>query len=129
MRRAAFAPLANLARFESKMDDWISDLLIFSAGVAGGVLITSIKPFLDASKNRRTAMAAARARMLADLKEKHDEEILDQAFRTTEAIKGELDKSLDTLRKTLSAVMPTEGMPEPQQGKAVVQLTDAVNSN
>jgi hypothetical protein len=111
------------------MDDWISDLLIFSAGIAGGVLLTSIKPFLAASRNRRTAMAAARARMLADLKERHDEEILDQAFRTTEAIKGELDKSLDTLRKTLSAVMPTESMPEPQQGKSIVQLTDPVNSN
>jgi hypothetical protein len=111
------------------MDDWIPDLLIFSAGIAGGVLLTSIKPFLAASKHRRTAMAAARARMLADLKEKHDEEILDQAFRTTEAIKGELDKSLDTLRKTLSAVMPAEGMPESQQGKSVVQLTDPVNSN
>ena len=111
------------------MDDWISDLLIFCAGVAGGVLLASVQPLLAASKTRRTKLAAARARMLADLKEKHDEEILDQAFRTTEAIKGELDKSLDTLRKTLSAVMPTEGMPEPQQGKSVVQLTDPVNSN
>lgn len=111
------------------MDDWISDLLIFAAGVAGGVLVTSIKPYLAASKKRHIKMAAARARMLANLKEKHDEEILDQAFRTTEAIKGELDKSLDTLRKTLIAVMPVSGASEPQQSKPMVQLTEAIKSN
>jgi hypothetical protein len=111
------------------MEDWISDLLIFAAGVAGGVLLCSIQPFLAASKSRRTEMAEARARMLADLKEKHEEEILDQALRTTEAIKGELDKSLDTLRKTLIAVMPTGGAPEAQQGRSVVQLTEPAKSN
>ncbi|MBM4297685.1 MAG: hypothetical protein FJ143_08095, partial [Deltaproteobacteria bacterium] len=75
------------------MDDWVSDLLIFLAGIAGGILIASIKPYLTAAKNRRTRLVAARARMLADLKEKHEEEILDEALRTTAAIKGELDKS------------------------------------
>jgi hypothetical protein len=110
------------------MEDWISDLLIFCAGIAGGILIASIKPYLTAAKSRRTQLVAARERMLADLKEKHEEEILDQAFRTTEAIKGELDKSLDTLRKTLNAVMPVGGAPEPQNGKPVVQLTEPVKS-
>ncbi len=111
------------------MDDWISDLLIFCAGIAGGVLIASIKPYLSAAKTRRTQMVAARARMLADLKEKHDEEILEQAFRTTEAIKGELDKSLATLRKTLNAVLPVNGAPETQPGRPVVQLAEPVKSN
>ena len=111
------------------MDDWISDLLIFCAGIAGGVLIASIKPYLSAAKTRRTQMVAARARMLADLKEKHDEEILEQAFRTTEAIKGELDKSLDTLRKTLNAVLPVNGAPETQPGRPVVQLAEPVKPN
>ena len=98
------------------MEDWISDLLIFCAGVTGGILITSIKPILSAAKIRRTQMVAARARMLADLKEKHDEEILDQAFRTAEAIRGELDQSLGTLRKTLNAVLPLNGAPETPRG-------------
>ena len=111
------------------MDDWISDLLIFCAGIAGGVLIASIKPYLSAAKTRRTQMVAARARMLADLKEKHDEEILEQAFRTTEAIKGELDKSLDTLRKTLNAVLPVNGAPETQPARPVVQLAEPVKPN
>ena len=111
------------------MDDWISDLLIFCAGVAGGVLTTSIKPYFTAAKQRRTALVAARARMLADIKEKHDEEILDEAFRTTEAIRGELDKSLDTLRKTLNAVLPAAGAPETQPGKPVIRLSDPVKPN
>lgn len=108
------------------MDDWISDLLIFSAGVAGGILITSIKPYFEIARKRRTALIAARARMLADIKEKHDEEILDEALRTTEAIRGELDKSLETLRRTLNAVSPTAVEPENHQGRPLVHLSDPV---
>ncbi len=111
------------------MDDWVSDLLIFCAGVAGGILLTSIKPYLSAAKNRRTQLVAARSRMLAVLKEKHEEEILDQAFRTTEAIKGELDKSLDTLRKTLDTMMPLNDAREIQQGGAVIHLSEPIKPN
>jgi len=111
------------------MDDWISDLLIFCAGLAGGVLVASVKPYLSAAKTRRTQLVAARARMLADLKEKHDGEILEQAFRTTEAIKGELDKSLDTLRLTLDTMLPLNGAPENQPGRPVVQLSEPVKPN
>ena len=111
------------------MEDWISDLLIFSAGISGGVLITSIKPYLMAAKNRRSQLVAARARMLADLREKHDEEILDEAFRTTQAIKGELDQSLDKLRKTLNMVLPADGAAETPNGRPVVELSEPVKSN
>ena len=85
------------------MRDWISDLLLFSAGIAGGYLITNIKPYFRATKQQRIAMVAARTRILADVKERHEEEILHEALRTTEAIRGELNKSLQTLRKTLAA--------------------------
>ena len=76
------------------MGDWISDLLIFSAGVTGGVLVNLIRPYFSMAKQQRTALVVARARILSDIKNKHEEEILDEAFRTTEAIRGELDKSL-----------------------------------
>jgi hypothetical protein len=109
------------------MDNWISDLLIFSAGIAGGVLFTYLQPYFSIAKRKRTQLAAARARMLADIKEKHEEEILDEALRTTEAIRGELDKSLDTLRKTLDATLVTVGgEPRPHQGKTVAQLSRPV---
>lgn len=87
------------------MGDWISDLLSFAAGVAGGVLIMTIKPVLTGARRRRTELVATRTRILADMKEQHDREILHEAFRATEAIRGELDKTRETLRKTLITVL------------------------
>src|SRR6266508_2233235 len=78
------------------MRDWISDLLIFSAGITGGVLVTMIKPILSAAKRRRTELVAARTRILADMKEQHDKEILHDAFRATEAIRGEINTVTDS---------------------------------
>lgn len=89
------------------MEELIPDLVIFIAGTAVGMLIALIVPGLSATEKKTSELVAARRRMLADIKEKHHEEILDQAFRTTEAIRGELDKSVTTLRKTLDAVLPS----------------------
>lgn len=89
----------------SKMGDWISDVLIFSAGVAGGVLISEIKSILRAKKRRDLESIAMRSRILSDMKKHHDQEILHAAFRTTEDIKSELNKSLQTLRKTVTTVL------------------------
>jgi hypothetical protein len=86
------------------MRDWISDLLLFGAGVSAGVLIMMILPALSIAKKRRSELVAARSKILAGMKQKHDEEILDEALRTTAAIRGELDKSLTTLRKMLNTV-------------------------
>ena len=94
------------------MRDWISDLLLFSAGITGGILISSLVPYFRAAKKQRTEMVAARTRILADIKEKHEEEILHEAFRTTEAIRSELNKSAQMLRKTLLTVLePADGQP------------------
>jgi hypothetical protein len=87
------------------MNDWISDVLLFSAGVAGGILICSLVPSLAGAKRHRAALETARERVLAALKEQHEQEILHEAFQTTEDIRGELDKSLETLRKTLTTVL------------------------
>ncbi|HEV8719284.1 MAG TPA: hypothetical protein VGW77_01440 [Candidatus Binatia bacterium] len=106
------------------MRDWISDLLIFSAGITGGVLVTMIKPILSAAKRRRTELVAARTRILADMKEQHDKEILHEAFRATEAIRGELDKTRETLRKTLITVLEPGDDRQHGQHKAVIQLAE-----
>jgi hypothetical protein len=97
---------------KAKMGDWISDVLLFSAGIAGGVLIMTLVPALRADKQRRTQLFAARSRILADLKDKHEEEILEEAFRTTQAIRGELDHSLQTLRKTVATVLTPMSQPK-----------------
>jgi|SRR6266550_2832499 len=113
----------------AKMRDWISDLLLFSAGIAGGYLITNIKPYFRATKQQRIAMVAARTRILADVKDRHEEEILHEALRTTEAIRGELNKSLQTLRKTLIAVLdPVTEQPGAQQ-ESVIHVSKPVEPN
>ena len=40
----------------AQMRDWISDLLIFSAGIAGGILISYVKPYLQSARIKRTEM-------------------------------------------------------------------------
>lgn len=97
---------------KAKMGDWISDALLFSAGIAGGVLIMTLVPILRADKRRRTELVAARSRILADLKDKHEAEILDEAFRTTQAIRGELNQYLQALRKTVDAVLTATNPPK-----------------
>ena len=87
------------------MGDWISDALLFSAGVAGGLLVHELTSIVRANKQRHTESVRIRARVLSDMKKHHDQEILDAAFRTTEDIKNELDKSLQTLRKTVTTVL------------------------
>ena len=87
------------------MGDWISDLLIFSAGITGGILVSIIVSCLRANKQERAEVVALRTRVLNDMKEQHDQQILDAAFRTAEDIKGELQKSAVTLRKALLATV------------------------
>jgi hypothetical protein len=106
------------------MGAWISDLLLFSAGITGGILVTMIKPIVSAAKRRRTEVIAARTRILADMKHQHDKEILDEAFRATAEIRGELDKTRETLRKTLITVLKPGDDQGNGQHKAVIQLTE-----
>jgi hypothetical protein len=94
------------------MDDWISDLLIFSAGVTGGILISIIVSFLRTNQRQRTDLVETRTRILADIKEQHEQEILHAAVRTAEDIRGELHKSALTLQKALLAARDPVPMPE-----------------
>ena len=41
------------------MRDWISDLLIFSAGIAGGILIAHLKPYLQSAGIKRIEFDAS----------------------------------------------------------------------
>ena len=111
------------------MRDWISDLLIFSAGIAGGILITTIKPLVSAAKQRRTEMIAQRARALARIKEEHDEAILHEAFKTTEAIKTELNSSLQTLRNTLMTVLDPLNQPPAKTRGRIVHLSRRIKQS
>jgi hypothetical protein len=67
---------------------------VFVAGIGVGVLITSVLPRLWHGKKQRTELVAARARVLAGIKQNHEQEILREIFRATDALRGELNKSL-----------------------------------
>jgi hypothetical protein len=102
------------------MGDWISDLLIFSAGVTGGILVSIIVSCLRADRQERAEIVAARTRVLTNMKEQHDQEILHAAFRTAEDIRGELQKSAVTLRKALLATVdPVPPAPEKDPERTV----------
>jgi len=105
------------------MDDWISDVLLFSAGIAGGILTMMIVSSFRVDKRRQSELVATRARVLADIKQQHDQEILDAAFRTTEDIQGELNTSLQRLRKTVSTAL------EPAPEETIEQPPHAVTKN
>jgi len=104
------------------MRDWISDLLIFSAGIAGGILVTTIRPIVSAAKQRR-------AEMLVRMKEKHDEEILHKAFETTEAIQSELSRSLQTLRNTLMTVVDPIDEPSDKPHGRIAPLSKRIKQS
>jgi hypothetical protein len=74
-------------------------------------------------------MVATRARILADIKEKHNEEILHEAFRTTEAIRSELNKSAQLLRKTLLTVKEPAADPNNGEQPPLLQLSRIIEPN
>jgi hypothetical protein len=116
-------------KLEPTMGDWISDVLLFSAGIVGGILLSMIGSSLRATKQRRTELVAMRARILSDMKEQHDKEILHAAFRTTEDIRGELNKSLQTLRKTVTTVLdPIKEVPREPRNR-IVEISKRIKPN
>ena len=86
------------------METWLSEAVIFVAGVASGILLAAIWLRVSAAAKRRD-LNSARRRILAGVKETHDKEILDEAFRATEALRGELFKSLYRLRASMNVVL------------------------
>ena len=93
------------------MDNWLYEALIFVAGLASGVLLAAIWLRLSASAKRRRDLSGARRRILAGIKQTHDKEILDEAFRATEALRSELFKSLYRLRASMNVVLREDEAP------------------
>jgi hypothetical protein len=75
----------------------IPSFLIFIAGVAIGSIGTLLLPRLNISKKRRTELMKVRSRILADIKEHHEQEIRREIFQTTEALRSELRTGLNRL--------------------------------
>ena len=87
------------------MENWLFETLIFGAGIASGVLFAMICLRVSAANKRRRDLSAVRRRILAGIKQTHDQEILNEAFRATEALRSELFKSLHRLRASMNVVL------------------------
>jgi hypothetical protein len=99
------------------MENWISVALIFFAGLGSGILIATIWTRLSAANKRRRDLTAVRRRILAGIRETHDEEILHEAFRATDDLRTELSKSLHRLRASMNVMFGPVPQPWDEQEK------------
>ncbi len=67
------------------------------AGTALGFFIATLLEEIRVKKARRTNEIKARSRILASLKEEHEKEIIEQIFRTVDAIHEDTERSLGRL--------------------------------
>jgi hypothetical protein len=95
------------------MENWLFETLIFVAGIASGILFAVIWLRVSAANKRRRDLSAVRRRILAGLKETHEQEILNEAFRATEALRSELLKSLHRLRASMNVVLGPDAEQKP----------------
>jgi hypothetical protein len=95
------------------MQNWLSEALIFVAGLASGILLAAIWLRVSAANKRRRDLSTVRRRILAGIKESHDQEILDEAFRATEALRSELFKSLYRLRASMNVLLGADEEQKP----------------
>lgn len=93
------------------MQPWLSVALIFLAGIGSGILIATIWIRFSAAKKRRHDLTTVRRRILAGIRERHEEEILHEAFRATDDLRTELFKNLHRLRASMNVMKG----PVPQQ--------------
>lgn len=100
----------GLHGYNAQMQNWVSVALIFIAGIGSGILIATIWTRLSAAK-KRDDVTTARRRILAGVRETHDEEILHEAFRATDDLRSELFKSLHRLRASMNVMFGP--VPEP----------------
>ena len=96
---------------------WLSDALIFAAGFSAGILACMISDSVRTSHTGRSGRA--NDRILSGLQESGEDEILRAAVRTTEDIRSELSRSLQTLRQIVTAALePRPDPPAPEHAPA-----------
>ncbi|HET8562896.1 MAG TPA: hypothetical protein VFM35_03370 [Candidatus Binatia bacterium] len=78
---------------------------VFIAGIAVGAFAATLVYSVRLSKERRTQLVAARARIIAGIKEEREEEILGEIFQATEALKNEIHQSLTRFRKAVEPLL------------------------
>ena len=70
---------------------------VFIAGTATGYFIAMFLAHLGIAKKERTEKVIVRSRILADIKQQHEQEVLQQIFKTVDAIHTDTENSLSRL--------------------------------
>ncbi len=109
------------------MQTWLFDAAIFAAGLCFGILFARVWARLSPAQ-RRKDLSTARHHILARLRETHDEEILHEAFRATEALRTELSKSLHSLRASMSLVAAPSPGDHAKEAASQVSQTAGITS-
>jgi hypothetical protein len=110
------------------MQPWLPLALVFLAGIGGGILIATVWTRLSAAKKRRHDLTAVRRRILAGFRERHDEEILHEAFRATDDLRSELFKTLHRLRASMNVMLGPVPQPLDEQGKTASRAPDTTGT-
>jgi hypothetical protein len=105
---------------ESKMRHPMSWILAFVAGMAVGSLATHILSRLQAGKKHRSDLVNARQRILVGIKEQHEQDLRREILQTTEALRGELNGSLNRLLNSTKRLLgqvheDSDGKKEPRE--------------
>jgi hypothetical protein len=96
---------------------WLSDALIFAAGFSAGMLTCMISDSFRASDS--PGSGSANNQILSRLRDRGDDKILQAAVRTTEDIRNELSRSLQSLREIATVVLePRPDQPDAENAPA-----------
>jgi len=90
------------------MRNLVAWFLAFTAGVTVGALGAWLLPRFNHGRKRRSEMLHARERILAGIREQHDQDIRREIFQTAEALRGELNRSLRRLLNLTERVLGPE---------------------
>ncbi len=116
------------------MEIWFVDAAIFAAGLICGILLARVWAGLSSAKRQSRKLSAARQDILTRLKATHEQEILHEAFRATEALRTELFSSLHGLRTSMSLVLtpappPTDKEPAADEAPSAAPNPAGGNPN
>jgi uncharacterized membrane-anchored protein YhcB (DUF1043 family) len=88
-------------------------ITIFIAGTAVGYFIAALLEHFRLAKRDRTEKLIVRSRILAGIKQQHEQDVLQQIFQTVEAIHTDTEKSLrhlvNSIEDLLLAIQEKQG--------------------
>ncbi len=87
------------------MENTLIGLAVFCAGIWVGVILSSISSRRHVPRKHKTELITARERILAGLKQNHEKEIMQEIFRATDALNGEIDHSLRLMTKSMEKLL------------------------